>query len=146
MKNQRGKVCIPSIDSGGMRGILSGKAEAYLEHALKLKSGNPDARIADYFDVSAGSGIGGISLPLFIHLPTCYLFSLKLIKYKLMTWPQLLFLPLHSPSYIHTPLNLIKFKKQYINALKMKLKFVKKHGQLAARNVKLVFGWFILNA
>jgi patatin-like phospholipase/acyl hydrolase len=60
IKNQRGKVCILSIDGAGMRGVLSGKALAYLEHALKLKSGNPDARIADYFDVSAGSGIGGI--------------------------------------------------------------------------------------
>uniref|UniRef100_A0A2N9EVJ0 Patatin n=1 Tax=Fagus sylvatica TaxID=28930 RepID=A0A2N9EVJ0_FAGSY len=60
IKNQRGKICILSIDGGGMRGILSGKALAYLEHALKVKSGNPDARIADYFDVAAGSGVGGI--------------------------------------------------------------------------------------
>lgn len=59
-KNQRGKICILSIDSGGMKGILSGKALAYLEHALKTKSGDPNARIADYFDVAAGSGIGGI--------------------------------------------------------------------------------------
>ncbi|OAY38825.1 patatin-like protein 6 [Manihot esculenta] len=60
IKNQRGKICILSIDGGGMRGIISGKALAYLEHALKTKSGNPDARIADYFDVAAGTGIGGI--------------------------------------------------------------------------------------
>ncbi|KAJ9159944.1 hypothetical protein P3X46_025394 [Hevea brasiliensis] len=60
IKNQRGKICILSIDGGGMRGILSGKALAYLEHALKIKSGNPEARIADYFDVAAGTGIGGI--------------------------------------------------------------------------------------
>ncbi|XP_065869866.1 patatin-like protein 6 [Euphorbia lathyris] len=60
IKNQRGKICILSIDGGGMRGILSGKALAYLEQALKTKSGNPDARIADYFDVAAGTGIGGI--------------------------------------------------------------------------------------
>lgn len=60
IKNQRGKICILSIDGGGMRGILSGKALAYLEHSLKTKSGNPDARIADYFDVAAGTGIGGI--------------------------------------------------------------------------------------
>lgn len=60
IKNQRGKICILSIDGGGMRGILSGKALAYLEHALKVKSGNPDARIADYFDVAAGAGFGGI--------------------------------------------------------------------------------------
>ncbi|KAL4291156.1 hypothetical protein GQ457_14G022810 [Hibiscus cannabinus] len=60
IKNQRGKICILSIDSGGMRGILSGKALAYLEHALKSKSGNPNARIADFFDVASGSGVGGI--------------------------------------------------------------------------------------
>ncbi|KAF5186057.1 Patatin-like protein [Thalictrum thalictroides] len=60
IKNQRGKVCILSIDGGGMRGIISGKALAYLEQALKNKSGNPDACIADYFDVAAGTGVGGI--------------------------------------------------------------------------------------
>ncbi|KAK9283748.1 hypothetical protein L1049_011998 [Liquidambar formosana] len=60
IKNQRGKICILSIDGDGMRGILSGKALAYLEHALKTKSGNPEARIADYFDVAAGTGVGGI--------------------------------------------------------------------------------------
>lgn len=60
IKNQRGKICILSIDGGGMRGILSGKALAYLEQSLKAKSGNPDARIADYFDVAAGTGVGGI--------------------------------------------------------------------------------------
>ncbi|XP_068666005.1 patatin-like protein 6 [Aristolochia californica] len=60
IKNQRGKICILSIDGGGMRGILSGKTLAYLEQALKTKSGDPEARIADYFDVAAGTGIGGI--------------------------------------------------------------------------------------
>ncbi|MED6179270.1 Patatin-like protein 7, partial [Stylosanthes scabra] len=36
LKNQRGKICILSIDGGGaMRGILAGKALAYLENALK---------------------------------------------------------------------------------------------------------------
>ncbi|KAL9388565.1 hypothetical protein Peur_017170 [Populus x canadensis] len=61
IKNQRGKICILSIDGGSsLKGIISGKALAYLENALKVKSGNPDARIADYFDVAAGTGIGGI--------------------------------------------------------------------------------------
>ncbi|XP_077225317.1 patatin-like protein 6 [Tasmannia lanceolata] len=60
IKNQRGKVCILSIDGGGMRGILSGKALAYLEQALRSRSGDPDARISDYFDVGAGTGVGGI--------------------------------------------------------------------------------------
>ncbi|KAK6929200.1 Patatin-like phospholipase domain [Dillenia turbinata] len=60
IKNQRGKICILSIDGGGMRGILSGKTLEYLEKAIQSKSGNPNAKIADYFDVAAGSGIGGI--------------------------------------------------------------------------------------
>ncbi|KAG8390642.1 hypothetical protein BUALT_Bualt01G0104900 [Buddleja alternifolia] len=60
IKNQRGKICILSIDGGGMRSIVSGKALSYLETSLKNKSGNPDARIADYFDVAAGTGVGGI--------------------------------------------------------------------------------------
>ncbi|KAF8046383.1 hypothetical protein N665_3754s0002 [Sinapis alba] len=60
IKNQRGKVCVLSIDGGGMRGIIPGKALAYLEKALKSKSGDPNARIADYFDVASGSGIGGV--------------------------------------------------------------------------------------
>ncbi|KAL3650033.1 Patatin-like protein 6 [Castilleja foliolosa] len=60
VKNQRGKICILSVDGGGMRNIISGKALSYLETALRKKSGNPDARIADYFDVAAGSGVGGI--------------------------------------------------------------------------------------
>ncbi|OIV91371.1 hypothetical protein TanjilG_01989 [Lupinus angustifolius] len=60
VKNQRGKICILSIDGAGMRGILAGKALAYLENALKKKSGHENATIADYFDVAAGSGVGGI--------------------------------------------------------------------------------------
>ncbi|GKB19242.1 patatin-like protein 6 [Tanacetum coccineum] len=60
VKNQRGKICLLSIDGAGMRNIFAGKALAYLEHALKTKSGDPDARISDYFDVAAGTGIGGV--------------------------------------------------------------------------------------
>ncbi|KAK7279662.1 hypothetical protein RJT34_24718 [Clitoria ternatea] len=60
VKNQRGKICILAIDGGGMRGILAGKALAYLETALKKKSGDQNATIADYFDVAAGAGVGGI--------------------------------------------------------------------------------------
>lgn len=56
----RGKVCILSIDGGGMRGIIAAQALAYLEDALRRKSGNPNATIADYFDVAAGTSTGGI--------------------------------------------------------------------------------------
>ncbi|RWV87960.1 hypothetical protein GW17_00049998 [Ensete ventricosum] len=63
VKTQRGKVrvlCIDGGGGGGMRGVLPGKALAYLEQALRFKSGDPDARISDYFDVAAGTGIGGV--------------------------------------------------------------------------------------
>lgn len=39
----RRKVCILSIDGGGMRGIIPGRALAYLEEALQKKSNNPAA-------------------------------------------------------------------------------------------------------
>ncbi|XP_072955075.1 patatin-like protein 7 [Typha angustifolia] len=60
IKNQRGKVCVLCIDGGGMRGLLPGKALAHLEQALKSKSGDPEARISDFFDVAAGTGVGGV--------------------------------------------------------------------------------------
>eukprot|EP00253_Pinus_taeda_P008804 PITA_08804 len=55
-----GKVRILSIDGGGMRGIVAGRTLAYLEAALQKKSGDPEARIADFFDVAIGTGIGGL--------------------------------------------------------------------------------------
>ncbi|PIA33864.1 hypothetical protein AQUCO_03900010v1 [Aquilegia coerulea] len=64
-KNVTGKVRILSIDGGGSTdGILAAKSLTFLETCLCQKSGNPDARIADFFDVAAGSGIGGILVAL----------------------------------------------------------------------------------
>ncbi|KAJ9183261.1 hypothetical protein P3X46_007141 [Hevea brasiliensis] len=55
------KVRILSIDGGGTKsGILAAKSLAHLESCLRRKSGNSNAYIADYFDVVAGSGAGGI--------------------------------------------------------------------------------------
>lgn len=51
---------ILSIDGGGIRGILPGQILVSLEEKLKLKSGNPDARIGDYFDLVAGTSTGAI--------------------------------------------------------------------------------------
>ncbi|XP_075517838.1 patatin-like protein 3 [Primulina tabacum] len=56
-----GKVRILSIDAGGSTdGILAAKALVHLEAFLKRKSGDPNAKIADYFDVVAGSDSGGV--------------------------------------------------------------------------------------
>lgn len=50
----RGKVCVLSLDGGGMPGIIPARLLAHLEELLQKKSGDPDARIADYFDVVTG--------------------------------------------------------------------------------------------
>lgn len=56
-----GKVRILSIDGGGATdGILAAKSLVHLEACLRRKSGNPNACVADFFDVVAGSGAGGI--------------------------------------------------------------------------------------
>lgn len=48
-----------SIDGGGIRGIIPGTIIEYLEAQLQALDGE-DARIADYFDVIAGTSTGGI--------------------------------------------------------------------------------------
>jgi hypothetical protein len=59
--NPASKVRILSIDGrGATDGILAATSLARLEASLRRKSSNPDARIADFFDVVAGSGAGGI--------------------------------------------------------------------------------------
>ncbi|KAL3534037.1 hypothetical protein ACH5RR_007558 [Cinchona calisaya] len=56
-----GKVRILSIDAGGSTdGLLAAKSLSHLEATLRRKSGNPNARVADFFDVVAGAGVGGI--------------------------------------------------------------------------------------
>ena len=57
---------ILSIDGGGIRGILPGQIMVALEQKLQTKSGNPDARIADYFDLVAGTSTGGILTCLYL--------------------------------------------------------------------------------
>jgi hypothetical protein len=57
-----GKVCVLSIDGGARAadGLLAGAALVRLEAALRRRSGSPAARLADFFDVAAGSGAGGV--------------------------------------------------------------------------------------
>ncbi|XP_058071623.1 patatin-like protein 6 [Magnolia sinica] len=62
-----GKVRILSIDAGGSTdGILAAKSLSLLESSLRKISGDPDARIADFFDVVAGAGAGGILAALLL--------------------------------------------------------------------------------
>ncbi|CAN4118403.1 unnamed protein product [Withania somnifera] len=56
-----GKVRILSIDAGGSTdGILAAKSLTHLEATLRRKTGKSDAHVADFFDVVAGSGAGGV--------------------------------------------------------------------------------------
>lgn len=56
-----GKIRILSIDGGGStNGILAAKSLAHLEATLRRKTGKSNIHIADFFDVVAGSGAGGI--------------------------------------------------------------------------------------
>ncbi|CAO2188596.1 unnamed protein product [Urochloa humidicola] len=52
-------VTVLSIDGGGVRGIIPAVVLAFLEEKLQALDG-PDARIADYFDVVAGTSTGGL--------------------------------------------------------------------------------------
>ncbi|MDX8338435.1 patatin-like phospholipase family protein [Draconibacterium sp. IB214405] len=51
---------ILSLDGGGIRGIMPGQVLVALEEKLQKLSKNKDARIADYFDLIAGTSTGGI--------------------------------------------------------------------------------------
>ncbi|XP_048331985.1 patatin-like protein 2 [Ziziphus jujuba] len=52
-------ITILSIDGGGVRGIIPGTILAFLESELQKLDGE-EARIADYFDVIAGTSTGGL--------------------------------------------------------------------------------------
>ncbi|XP_059623830.1 patatin-like protein 2 [Cornus florida] len=56
---KRKMVTVLSIDGGGIRGIIPGTLLANLESKLQELDG-PGARIADYFDVIAGTSTGGL--------------------------------------------------------------------------------------
>ncbi len=51
---------ILSIDGGGIRGIIPAQILVTLEAILKETSGDPSARLGDYFDLLAGTSTGGI--------------------------------------------------------------------------------------
>ena len=54
------KVSILSIDGGGIRGIIPAVILNHIEKRLQQQSGNPNATLADYFDLVAGTSTGGI--------------------------------------------------------------------------------------
>jgi patatin-like phospholipase/acyl hydrolase len=60
------KFRILSIDGGGIRGIIPATILWYLEEQLQERSGNPNARLSDYFDMMAGTSTGGILVGLYL--------------------------------------------------------------------------------
>ena len=62
---------ILSIDGGGIRGIIPGQVLVSLEGKLKKHAGNEEARIADYFDLIAGTVFvtAMLTLPIWEWLP-----------------------------------------------------------------------------
>ncbi|CAN4101214.1 unnamed protein product [Withania somnifera] len=54
------KTRILSIDGGGTTGIVCGAGLIHLEDQICSKTGDPHARISDYFDIIAGTGIGAV--------------------------------------------------------------------------------------
>ncbi|KAJ1696714.1 hypothetical protein LUZ63_005226 [Rhynchospora breviuscula] len=52
-------ITILSIDGGGIRGLIPATILAFLEAKLQELDG-PDARLADYFDMMAGTSTGGL--------------------------------------------------------------------------------------
>ena len=57
---------ILSIDGGGIRGIIPATILTYLESCLQKNTGDPEARIADYFDLIAGTSTGAILTALLL--------------------------------------------------------------------------------
>ncbi|MBL8879645.1 MAG: patatin-like phospholipase family protein [Phycisphaerales bacterium] len=51
---------ILSIDGGGIRGIIPGQILVNVEELLRQETHNPQARLADHFDLIAGTSTGGI--------------------------------------------------------------------------------------
>ena len=46
---------ILSIDGGGIRGLIPGQVLVAMEKKLQARTGNPEARLAEYFDFFAGT-------------------------------------------------------------------------------------------
>lgn len=58
--NRKPHFRILSIDGGGIRGIIPGQILVMLENLLQKLTKKRNARIADYFDLIAGTSTGGI--------------------------------------------------------------------------------------
>jgi uncharacterized protein len=60
------KVRILSLDGGGIRGVVPAYILGYIESEIISRTGNPKARIADYFDMITGTSTGAILTALLL--------------------------------------------------------------------------------
>jgi len=60
------KLKVLSIDGGGIRGIIPAVVLTQLEKKIQNKTGNPSARLSDYFDLIVGSSVGGLITSLLL--------------------------------------------------------------------------------
>ncbi len=60
------KIRILSLDGGGIRGIIPATIMVEIENRLQAKTGNNGARLADYFDLIAGTSTGGILTGIYL--------------------------------------------------------------------------------
>jgi patatin-like phospholipase/acyl hydrolase len=60
------KIRILSIDGGGIRGIIPGVILMQIEKTIQIRTGDPSAKIADYFDFFAGTSTGGILVGIYL--------------------------------------------------------------------------------
>lgn len=58
---------ILSIDGGGIRGLIAARILVTLEAKLQARTGNPDTKLADYFDLIAGTSTGGILACVYLY-------------------------------------------------------------------------------
>lgn len=65
-EEKMGTIRILSIDGGGIRGIIPATILVTFEQMLKERSGNENARLADYVDLIAGTSTGGILVALYM--------------------------------------------------------------------------------
>lgn len=65
-KKNKSAMKILSIDGGGIRGIIPGQVLVALEKKIQKKYNDPNKRIADVFDLIAGTSTGGILTCLYL--------------------------------------------------------------------------------
>ena len=62
----RPKIRILSIDGGGIRGVVPGVVLMQIEKMIQQKTGDPTAKLADYFDFFSGTSTGGILVGIYL--------------------------------------------------------------------------------